>query len=72
MPARQSRQSKVNWRKSSASADSATCVEIASTGPSLLVRDSSQPSGVLLAFTSAQWSTFLNRVRDKELNGDQR
>ena len=70
MPARQSRQSTLDWRKSSASADGPTCVEIASTGPSVLVRDSSQRSGSLLAFAPTQWTAFLERIRGGELNGD--
>jgi Domain of unknown function (DUF397) len=71
MPARQSRQSTLDWRKSSASGSSGECVEVACTGPSVLVRDSSQPSGALLAFTPAQWSAFLNLVRGGEPDGDQ-
>jgi hypothetical protein len=72
MPARQSRQSTLHWRKSSANGSNGECVEIACTGPALLVRDSSQPSGVLLEFTPTQWSAFLNRVRGGEPNSDQR
>jgi hypothetical protein len=71
MPARQSRQSTLQWRKSSASDAAPNCVEIASTGPSVVVRDSRDPSGALLAFTSAHWSAFLERVRSGEA-GDQR
>jgi hypothetical protein len=66
MPARQSRPFTLDWRKSSASAGNQECVEIACAGPLVLVRDSSQPSGALLAFPSAQWSAFLNRVRGRE------
>jgi hypothetical protein len=72
MPARQNRRSKLDWRKSRASGSSGECVEIACTGPSVLVRDSSRPSGSLLEFTPTQWSAFLNRVRGGEPNSDQR
>jgi hypothetical protein len=64
MPARQSRQATLQWRKSTASADAPNCVEIASTGPSVLVRDSRDLSGAVLAFTSAHWSAFLRHVRN--------
>ena len=50
MPARQNRHSTLVWRKSSATADQGNCVEIACEGPSLLVRDSRDPSGAVLAF----------------------
>jgi hypothetical protein len=63
MPDRQRRQSELNWRKSKASADHPNCVEIASTGHLVLVRDSSNRSGLLLTFTSAQWSAFVVRIR---------
>jgi len=69
MPDRQSRHSPLVWRKSSATADQGNCVEIASDvgiarkGPSVLVRDSRDPSGAVLVFSPAQWSAFLRRVR---------
>jgi Domain of unknown function (DUF397) len=63
MPTWQSRQSALNWRKSQASNASGECVEIASTGASVLVRDSYASSDTLLAFRPAQWSAFLARLR---------
>jgi hypothetical protein len=72
MPAKQNRQSKRDWRKSTASGNGNECVEIACTGPAVLVRDSSRPSGALLEFTPTQWSAFLSRVRGGEPNNDQR
>jgi Domain of unknown function (DUF397) len=63
MPDQQRRQSELNWRRSEASADGGTCVEIASTGHSVLVRDSGNLSGPLLAFTPAQWFAFVERIR---------
>jgi Domain of unknown function (DUF397) len=72
MPAKQNRRSKLDWRKSRASAGNNECVEIARTGTSVLVRDSSKPSGALLEFAPAQWSAFLSRVRGGEPNNDQR
>jgi hypothetical protein len=63
MPARQSRRSALGWRKSSVSAGDSECVEIACTGPAVLVRDSGHRSGALLMCTLTQWSAFLARVR---------
>jgi len=63
MPAGQSRRSALGWRKSSASGEDASCVEIASTASAVLVRDSSHRSGALLTCTLTQWSAFLARVR---------
>lgn len=72
MPARQSRRSVLDWRKSSASAPDSNCVEIACTRSAVLVRDSSHPSGALLTWTPAQWSAFLTRICSGELDAGQR
>ena len=71
MPDRQRSQSELNWRKSEASSDGPTCVEIASTGQSVLVRDSGNHSGPRLTFTSAQWTAFMAHIRNAEPNADQ-
>jgi Domain of unknown function (DUF397) len=71
MPDRPRRQSELNWRKSQASADSGGCVQIASTGHTVLVRDSGNLSGPLLTFTPAQWTTFTARIRGADPNTDQ-
>ncbi len=62
MLSRPSRQSEPTWRKSSFSADQGNCVEIASEGRSVLVRDSRDPRAVL-AFSVARWSAFTRRIR---------
>lgn len=63
MPARQSRHSTLMWRKSKASGGGGECVEIASEGQSLFVRDSRDPSGAVLAFSPGQWFAFVRRIR---------
>jgi len=63
MPARQSPQSELNWRKSRASDNTADCVEISSTADAVLVRDSRDRSGALLTFLPAQWSAFVKRFQ---------
>jgi hypothetical protein len=58
------------WRKSSFSGDNGgACVEVASTGKSLVaVRDSKDPNGPKLALTPPVWRAFIRRVRNP-LNG---
>jgi hypothetical protein len=47
------------WKKSTASG-SAGCVEVARAGEMILVRDSKNPSGPVLAFSSRrEWQAFL-------------
>jgi hypothetical protein len=56
----------LNWRKSSASANGGACVEVAQSGSSVLVRDSSNPSGAVLVFTRAKWLGLLRYIRNPE------
>lgn len=69
MSARQSRRSPLTWRKSSHSSGQQGCIEIAYARPSVLVRDSHNRSGAVLAFKSAQWSAFLGRVHGHRAGG---
>ncbi|MFD0886033.1 DUF397 domain-containing protein [Streptosporangium algeriense] len=54
----------LTWRKSSlSSADGGNCVEVASLPEGgHAVRDSKDPSGPALAFTPAQWRSFVGHV----------
>jgi hypothetical protein len=52
------------WRKSRRSANEGNCVEIASAGASVLVRDSRDRYGAVLAVTSTGWRRLLERIRD--------
>lgn len=55
------------WRRSSFSTGSdATCVEVAVHGSAVAVRDSKDPDGPVLRFTSAEWRVFLLGVRADE------
>ena len=58
-------QSSAVWRKSSASGE-AQCVEVAVVGASILVRDSKNPGGPVLAFTRSEWDAFLTGIRNGE------
>jgi hypothetical protein len=52
-----------SWKKSAASG-SAGCVEVATAGDTILVRDSKDPSGPTLIFSSrAEWEAFLAGAR---------
>jgi hypothetical protein len=51
-------QGPLSWEKSAASGSSA-CVEVARTPGIVFVRDSKDPSGPALTFSSAEWKAFL-------------
>jgi uncharacterized protein DUF397 len=65
MAAMQDRYAAAVWRKSSASADSGTCIEVAALRSSVLVRDSRNRSGGVLEVSREQWHAFLARVRSE-------
>jgi hypothetical protein len=49
------------WRKAEASAANGNCVEVAALpGGDITVRDSKNPDGPTLRFTSAEWSAFID------------
>jgi len=60
------RDSTIIWRKSSASGADSGCVEVAKSGSSVLVRDTANRSGAVLAVTCAQWLGLLRRIRNGE------
>jgi Domain of unknown function (DUF397) len=64
MIAQPNSQSTPIWRKSSASGGSGNCVEVARSGSFMLVRDSRNPSGAVLQFTSVQWLELLQRIQN--------
>jgi len=66
MTAQPNRDSTLIWRKSSASGGNASCVEVAKSSSSVLVRDSADRSGAILTLTCAQWRGLMRRIRDGE------
>jgi hypothetical protein len=56
------------WRRSRRSYGGGACVEAATAYSARIhVRDSKNPRGVILGFTSAQWTAFLAGVRSGEI-----
>jgi hypothetical protein len=55
----------VTWRKSSRSgANGGQCVEVARSPLGIIaVRDSKDPNGAVLTFTSSEWGTFLGKIK---------
>jgi hypothetical protein len=58
----------VRWKKSSRSGAGNNCVELADLGGHRAMRDSKNPSGPALMFTTAAWSAFTTGVRSGEFD----
>jgi hypothetical protein len=54
----------LRWRKSSYSADTANCVEVAEILNGRAVRDSKNPDGPMLSYTIESWREFIEDVRN--------
>jgi hypothetical protein len=52
----------LSWVSSGACADGA-CVQVASDGDGVFLRDGKEPDGNVLSFTRAEWTAFLNGVK---------
>jgi hypothetical protein len=52
-----------DWRKASYSNGSGQCVEAASNGATVAVRDTTNRDGGKLAFTAEAWQAFTNGLR---------
>jgi Domain of unknown function (DUF397) len=52
------------WRRSSYCDTGGQCVEVAPAGPSRLVRDSKNTTGVFLAFSAQAWAAFIRNIKN--------
>jgi hypothetical protein len=59
----------LKWRKASRSgANGGDCVEVARGTAQIAARDSKDPGGEILWFSSGEWQRFIARVRAGELD----
>jgi hypothetical protein len=52
-----------DWRKASYSNGSGQCVETASGGGAILVRDTTNRDGGTLAFSASAWASFVSGLK---------
>jgi hypothetical protein len=52
----------VGWRKSSHSGNGVNCVEVTATD-AVMIRDTTDRGGVVLAIPGSAWTTFLDALR---------
>ena len=52
-----------NWRKASRSIGNGACVEAASAAGRVLIRDSVNPSGAVIAYAPEAWQGFIDSAK---------
>ena len=58
--------SRATWRKSNYSSQNGACVEAADNLPgTVVVRDSKDPQGPVLAFSDHDWRAFVRQLNDE-------
>jgi hypothetical protein len=58
----------IAWQKSTVSANTGDCVEIAFTPEAVFVRNSRDPRGPRLSFSYSEWAAFLTGARRGEFD----
>ncbi|MDX6391423.1 MAG: hypothetical protein QOJ73_2486 [Streptosporangiaceae bacterium] len=62
--------SRAVWRKSARSNNGGACVEVATNLPGIVaVRDSKDPDGPALTFSSHDWRAFIRKLKRQQFNG---
>jgi Domain of unknown function (DUF397) len=56
------------WRKARQSVANGACVEVAPMDGMVALRDSKNPDGAVLVYTSAEWRAFLHGARNGEFD----
>jgi hypothetical protein len=56
------------WLKAQSSSHNGQCVEIASTANKIAIRDSKDPDGPILVYTSREFKAFLDGARNGEFD----
>jgi Domain of unknown function (DUF397) len=56
------------WRKALSSIGNGACVEAAPLNGMVAVRDSKDPAGPMLIYTTAEWRAFLDGVKKGEFD----
>jgi hypothetical protein len=51
------------WRKALRSVGNGNCVEVAPAAAGVVVRDSQDPDGLVLAYNASSWSAFATAAR---------
>jgi hypothetical protein len=59
----------LHWYKSSRSAGNGACVEVAVLPSAMAVRDSKDPDGPVLCFSTGSWRLFIAAVRTGTFEG---
>ena len=55
------------WHKSSYSQGATQCVEIATSGTNVAIRDSKNPAGPILVLTAEHMRTFIDQIKTHQL-----
>jgi hypothetical protein len=62
--------SRAVWRKSARSNNGGACVEVATNLHGIVaIRDSKNPDGPALTFSSDDWRAFIRRLKHQQFNG---